>query len=260
MLRNKAKELALAVFWMVVFPLGAPSLLQAQPVYTIKIANAYPHDPGAYTQGLVYHEGFLYESTGLHGGSSLRKVELETGKVLQNYPVPSQFFAEGLTLWGNRLLQLTWRSRVGFVYDKDTFQKLREFTYDTEGWGLTNDGTSLIMSDGSSMLRYLDPETFIETRRLEVYADKAPVPNLNELEYIQGQIYANVWGKDLIVIISPKAGEVLAWIDLSSLKSALGPVRRVDVLNGIAYDPKGERIFVTGKLWPRLFEIEVVKK
>jgi glutamine cyclotransferase len=219
-----------------------------------KIVHTYPHDPDAFTQGLLYYEGFLYEGTGLYGKSSLRKVELTTGKVVQRLDLPAAYFGEGITLWKDKLIQLTWQSRIGFVYDRATFQQLRTFTYSREGWGITHDGKRLIMSDGSSTLYFWDPETFKEIGHLDVDDKGKSVPDLNELEYIRGEIYANVWQTDRIARISPSTGHVLGWIDLPGLL----PERSQDaVLNGIAYDAKQNRLFITGKKWPKLFEIEM---
>jgi glutaminyl-peptide cyclotransferase len=231
------------------------------PRYGITIVKSYPHDPDAFTQGLIFSDGFLYESTGLHNrNSTLRKVDLETGMVLKVQTLPREYFGEGLTLWQKKLIQLTWRSGVGFVYDLDSFQKIDEFRYATEGWGLTHDGKSLIMSDGSAVLRFLDPESYVEIRRVEVRDQGMPVRNLNNLEYIKGEVFANVWGLDMIARISPDTGKVLGWIDLSVLRNALGPARNAEVLNGIAYDAARDRTFVTGKLWPKLFEIKLVPR
>ena len=221
------------------------------------IVNTYPHDPGAFTQGLVYLDGALYESTGLHGKSTVRKVKLETGETLKSISLLDQYFGEGLTEWRGTLIQLTWRSKVGFVYDRESFAKLREFTYESEGWGITHDGVRLIMSDGTAILRFLDPDSYREVRRVRAHDSGIPIRNLNELEYIKGEIYANVWRTDYVARISPETGEVLGWIDFSPLREALSPVQFVDALNGIAYDPALDRIFITGKLWPRLFEIEL---
>jgi glutamine cyclotransferase len=207
---------------------------------------------------LIFEEGILYEGTGRLGESSLRKVELESGDVLQSLALPAQFFGEGITIFGNRLFQLTWKSKLGFVYDKDSFELQQMFTYPTEGWGLTHDGQHLIQSDGTANLYFLDPDTLQEIDRIEVYDNNGPVGLLNELEYIQGEIYANVWFADYIARIDPESGEVIGWIDLAGL---LGPEdydQPVNVLNGIAYDAENERLFVTGKLWPKLFEIELV--
>ena len=224
------------------------------PNYTYRIVNYYPHDSGAFTQGLVYEDGFLYEGTGRWGQSSLRKVELETGKILQSYGLSYRFFGEGITIYNDKIIQLTWKSGTGFVYDKESFELLQRFRYPYEGWGITHDGERLIVSDGTSTLHFLDPGTFEERGSIEVHAGRDPVTNLNELEFIGGLIYANVWQTDLIAEISPETGEVVGWIDLSGIMEADG----VDVLNGIAYDREEGRLFVTGKLWPKLFEIEIV--
>ncbi len=227
------------------------------PVYRYRVVNTYPHDPQAFTQGLEYYNGYLYESTGLEGQSTLRKVELRTGRVLQRHRLLPEIFAEGITIFGNRIYQLTWRNGICFVYDRDTFRVESEFRYSGEGWGLTNDGTYLIMSDGSDTLVFRDPATFGVVRRLKVHANGVPVRDLNELEYIEGEIWANVWQTDLIARISPQTGEVVAWVDLSGLLPEADR-RNADVLNGIAYDKQNKRIFVTGKLWNKLFEIELV--
>jgi glutamine cyclotransferase len=221
-----------------------------------RIVHTYPHDPHAYTQGLLFHNGVLYESTGVEGESSVRKVDIATGKVLQKIDLPSAYFGEGLVLWKDKLIQLTWRSRIGFVYDLATFKQLRTFSYSREGWGITHDGKRLIMSDGSAYLFFWDPETFRETGSLEVTDKGQPVTNLNELEYIHGEIYANIYQTDRIARISPSTGRVLAWIDLPGLLTA-SQRAHTDVLNGIAYDAKQSRLFITGKYWPKLFEIQV---
>jgi glutaminyl-peptide cyclotransferase len=233
----------------------------AAPVYGYKVVRSYPHDPQAFTQGLTYHQGVLYEGTGLHGRSSIRKVRLETGEVLQIRHLDKQYFGEGIAIWEDSLIQLTWQSGIGFVYDLETFEPRRTFTYPGEGWGLTHDGTRLIMSDGSETgtLRLLDPRTFRETGRLTVRDGSRPVEGLNELEFVKGEIFANVWNTDRIARISPATGQVTGWIDLRGLldpREAAG----VDVLNGIAYDAAKDRLFVTGKLWPRLFEIQIVPR
>jgi glutamine cyclotransferase len=230
------------------------------PTYTYEVIKAYPHDVAAFTQGLVFHQGVLYESTGKNGSSSLRRVELETGKVLKKIEVPAQFFAEGLALFNERLYQLTWQTQQGFVYDLDSFKKLREFSYAGEGWGLTRDAHLLIMSDGSSRIRFLDPDTFEAHRMITVQDDGRDIVHLNELEYIKGEIYANIWLTDRIARIDPQSGKVNAWIDLSGL---FPPETRLDseaVLNGIAYDEASDRLFVTGKLWPKLFEIKLKRR
>jgi glutamine cyclotransferase len=227
------------------------------PVYTYEIVNIYPHDRDAFTQGLVFEEGVLYEGTGLRGRSSLRTVELETGDVLKLHSLALPLFGEGVTVYGDKIFQLTWQAHVGFVYDKDTFELLQEFTYPTEGWGITHDGQRLIMSDGTSTLHFLDPETLEEIGQIEVYDQNGPVTRLNELEYIHGEVYANVWKTDRIARIDPQTGQVTGWIDLTGLLSAEDRVEPVDVLNGIAYDAENDRLFVTGKLWPKIFEIEL---
>jgi glutamine cyclotransferase len=227
------------------------------PVYGYKIVNSYPHDPEAFTQGLVYEDGFIYEGTGLHGRSSLRKVELETGRILQNHNLPDQYFGEGLTIHGDKITQLTWRSNVGFVYDKGNFTLIEKFNYPTEGWGITHDDKNVIMSDGSDTLYFLDPITHKETNRVKVRYEGRPVTRLNELEYIHGEIFANIWFTDIIARISPKTGKVMGWIDLRGLSDDFGPRRSNQVLNGIAYDDKGDRLFVTGKLWPKIYEIKL---
>jgi glutamine cyclotransferase len=207
---------------------------------------------------LVFEDGTLYEGTGLRGRSTLRRVELETGDILQILKLPAQFFGEGVTIYGDKIIQLTWKSHVGFVYDKDSFELLQKFDYPTEGWGITHDGKRFIMSDGTSTLHFLDPVTLEEIGRVEVYENGDPVTRLNELEYVQGEIYANVWQTDRIARISPQTGQVIGWIELTGLLSAKDRSEPVDVLNGIAYDAKNDRLFVTGKLWPRLFEIELI--
>ena len=228
------------------------------PVYTYKVVNVYPHDPNAFTQGLVFEDGILYEGTGLYGSSTLRRVELETGDILQIHELPEQFFGEGIVVYGNNIIQLTWQSNVGFVYDKDSFKLLGEFDYPTEGWGITCDGERLIMSDGTSTLYFLDPETFKEIGRIEVHDSDGSVTRLNELEFIQGAIYANIWKEDRIALIAPDDGKVLAWIDMAGLLSPEDRDGRANILNGIAYDARNNRLFVTGKLWPRLFEVELI--
>lgn len=223
-----------------------------------KIVHTYPHDRQAFTQGLLYKDGHLYESTGLPGRSSLRMVDLASGRVLQSVPVPSLYFAEGLASWGSTLVQLTWQSHVAFIYDRFSFRLLRSVPFDGEGWGLAADGKNLILSDGTATLKFLDPATLRVVRTIEVKDGDAPVPQLNELEYIHGQVYANVWHTDRIARIAPASGKVLGWIDLSGLLP-LGQVSDPEaVLNGIAYDAVHNRLFVTGKLWPSLFEIKVV--
>jgi glutamine cyclotransferase len=230
------------------------------PVYSYAVVHTYPHDRGAFTQGLVYEEGALFESTGLYGSSSLRKVELQTGNVLKKIDVPSQYFAEGLALYQGQAIQLTWQSRVGFVYNQETFQLNGNFSYSTEGWGLTHDGQSLIMSDGTDQIRFLDPQTYQVKRTIKVQDRNVGVQRLNELEYIEGEIWANIWLTDRIVRISPQSGRVSGWIDLTGLLPSADRVPGTDVLNGIAYDAQAKRIFVTGKNWPKLFEIRLLSR
>jgi glutamine cyclotransferase len=225
---------------------------------TYRVIHAYPHDPLAFTQGLIYVDGHLYESTGINGRSTLRMEDLETGRVLQHQDVPSQYFAEGLTAWGSTLIQLTWESHAAFVYDRFSFRLLRTLHFPGEGWGLTQNGRSLILSDGTAALRFLDPATFRELRRVTVRDHGAPVVQLNELEFVHGEIYANIWHSDRIARISPATGKVLGWIDLSGLLPKDQHSSQEAVLNGIAFDPVHDRLFVTGKLWPSLFEIKVV--
>jgi glutaminyl-peptide cyclotransferase len=231
----------------------------ALPLYGYTIIKTYPHDPTAFTQGLQYLDGFLYEGTGQNGQSSIRKVKLETGEVLQKRDLPEQHFGEGIVVVGAELIQLTWQSQIAFVYDRQTFAPKRTFNYKGEGWGLTYDGRNLVMSDGSDGLRILDSATFAERRRVNVTAAGTPVRNLNELESVKGEILANVWQTDYVARIDPASGHVTGWIDLRGL---LSPVDRAgtDVLNGIAYDAAGDRLFVTGKWWPRLFEIRLIAK
>jgi glutamine cyclotransferase len=228
------------------------------PVCTARIVSVFPHDRAAYTQGLVYENGGFYEGTGLRGRSALRRVDLESGEVLQTHSLPPQYFGEGIAIWEDRIIQLTWQSRQGFVYDKESFELLDTFSYPTEGWGITHDGTELIMSDGTQTLRFWDPETLIETGSIDVFANAGPVTRINELEYIQGMVFANIWQTDLIAVIDPHTGQVAAWIDLRGLLGPEDLVEPVDVLNGIAYDAGSERLFVTGKLWPKVFEIELI--
>jgi glutaminyl-peptide cyclotransferase len=242
-----------------------PQSLQAQvsrktPEYSFKIINTFPHDSNAFTQGLEYRDGFLYESTGLKGQSSLRKVRLETGEVLQRIEVPSEYFGEGITLFNKEIVELTWQSHIGFVYNLTDFRQLRQFSYPGEGWGLANDGRELFMSDGTSEIRVLDPRSFAEKRRFTVHDGTQQIRDLNELEYVEKELYANIWQTNRIARISPQTGEVLGWIDLTGLLSPVYRLADGAVLNGIAYDAGRKRLFVTGKLWPNLFEIQLVPK
>jgi len=242
----------------VLFAFAATPTSLAHAADTYRVIHTYPHDRQAYTQGLLYQDGHLYESTGLNGRSSLRMVELETGRVLQSFPVPEKYFAEGLASWGSTLVQLTWQSQIAFIYDRFSFRLLRTMHYDGEGWGLTEDGRNLILSDGTANLRFLDPATFHEVRRIVVKDRGTRITELNELEYVHGQIYANIWHTDRIARISPATGQVLGWIDLTGLLPPGSVSDPEAVLNGIAYDPVHDRLFITGKLWPKLFEIKVV--
>ena len=252
---------ALGVAVVTIVSTGSAASPNAQrggtPTYTYRVVRSYPHDRQAYTQGLVFHEGVLYEGTGLHGRSSIRKVKVETGEVLQIRPIDEKYFGEGIAIVGGDLIQLTWQTEVGFVYELATFNARRTFSYTGEGWGLTYDGKRLIMSDGSPTLRFLDPSTLKETGRLTVRDRGTPVEDLNELEVVKDEILANVYQTQRIARISPKTGQVTGWIDLSGLLSPRDSAG-TDVLNGIAYDAAKDRLFVTGKLWPRLFEIQIV--
>jgi glutaminyl-peptide cyclotransferase len=234
----------------------------ATPTYGYQVVATHPHDPGAFTQGLVYLDGTLYEATGSsgEGPSSLRRVELATGAVQDRHDLASEHFGEGIAVVGDRIVQLTWQSQTGFVYDRATFRQLGTFRYSGEGWGLAYDGRRLIMSDGTDRLRFLDPNTFVEAGSVLVRDGGHPVDQLNELEYVDGQVYANVWRTDRIVRIDPATGQVTATVDLAGLLPAADRAGgHVDVLNGIAYDADSDRLLVTGKLWPKLFEIELVE-
>jgi glutaminyl-peptide cyclotransferase len=229
------------------------------PTERYQVVHVYPHDPEAFTQGLTIVDGVLYEGTGLNGRSTVRKVKLENGEVLQVHKIAQEYFGEGIAVWRDRIFQLTWRSGVGFIYDRNSLNRVGTFTYTGEGWGLTHDGKRLIMSDGSAFLRFLDPATQREIGRIQVRDGARPVEHLNELEFVKGEILANVWQTDRIARINPKTGRVLGWIDLKGLLSPGDAARGVDVLNGIAYDPAGDRLFVTGKLWPKLFEVRLLR-
>jgi glutaminyl-peptide cyclotransferase len=232
----------------------------APPEYGYKIVHTYAHDPKAFTQGLFFLDGYLYESTGLKGQSSIRKVRLDTGEVLQRRPLASAYFGEGIVNWKGRLIALTYTTQVGFVFDLATFEPLQQFSYPGEGWGLTHDGKRIIMSDGTAELRFWSPDTLKETGRLKVTDRGVPVERLNELEWVRGEIYANVWQTNRIARIDPGSGKVVGWIDLTGLLSGIYRLQTDDVLNGIAYDAAGDRLFVTGKNWPRLFEIRLTPK
>jgi glutamine cyclotransferase len=228
------------------------------PTWRHEVVRSFPHDTDAFTQGLLVRDGFFYESTGRKGRSSLRKVNLETGKVVQRLGVGNQYFAEGLAAWGTQLIQLTWETNIGFVYDRATFKTLRTFTYKGEGWGLADDGTRLVMSDGTPTLRFLNPETLAEIGSVRVLDGPTAVNQLNELEVVKGEIFANVWLTDRIAVIAPATGRVVAWLNLKGLMPA--QANSDAVLNGIAYDAARDRLFVTGKLWPRMFEIRVIRR
>jgi glutaminyl-peptide cyclotransferase len=244
----------MAVIAQVATPVSART-----PTFGYRVVAEYPHDRRAFTQGLVYVDDVLYEGTGLNGQSSLRRVDLETGEVLQAVRLSEEYFGEGIAVLDDRIYQLTWQNGVCAVFDRETFEFVEAFNYPTQGWGLTTDGERLIMSDGTNRLYVRDPETFDELETIDVYDGARPVPNLNELEIVDGEIWANVWKTDRVARIDPETGQVTGWIDLRGLLSERDETRRpVDVLNGIAYDPETDRLFVTGKLWPKLFEIEVV--
>ncbi len=242
----------------------APTVPIEIPIYSYQIVNAYPHDPEAFTQGLVFIDSVLYEGTGpINGrsgpGSSIRKVDLTTGEVLQLHLVEAEIFGEGITVFLNRLIQLTWKSGTGFTYNLESFEPLSTFNYATEGWGLTCDGQRLIMSDGTATLYFRDPFTFEETRRVTVTAAGRDIRKLNELEWVEGEVYANIWGTHTIARIDPATGRVVGWIDGTGMLSDEDrDGRRVDVFNGIAYDTQTKRLFVTGKWWPKLYEIKLV--
>lgn len=246
----------------VVLPALAPCALPAAvPVYGYHIVHTYPHDTHAFTEGLFYFNGTLYESTGLNGQSQIRHVQLATGKVLQHIELPDRYFGEGIVNWGPHLIQLTWRSQTGFIYDLSSLRPQSRFSYAGEGWGLTQNGRWIIMSDGTPQLRFLDPQTLAEAGRLEVTYEGQPLRNLNELEWVRGQIYANVWQTDWIARIDPDSGAVVGMIDLRGLlPDALRVPGQTDVLNGIAYDAGADRLFVTGKNWPELFQISLYRK
>ncbi|PXV59103.1 glutaminyl-peptide cyclotransferase [Dyella jiangningensis] len=232
----------------------------ATPVYGYRVVKVYPHDTSAYTEGLFYKDGYLYESTGEAGDSTVRKVELESGKVVQRHDMPAQYFGEGIVDWGSRIIQLTWKDQLGFVYDMDSFKPQRTFYYRGEGWALTRDDKRIYMSNGTSQLQVLDPDTLAVTDTINVTDNGQPVLNLNELEWVKGEIYANVWLTNRIARIDPATGHVTGWIDLAGLfDTRTLPDPGNDVLNGIAYDAKRNRLFVTGKRWPKLFEIALVQ-
>jgi glutamine cyclotransferase len=229
-------------------------------IYSYKVIKSFPHDANAYTQGLYLENGFFYEATGLKGESTLRKVNPKTGEVLTSFTVPSTIFGEGITAFGNKIVQLSWRSGIGFVYNKSDFKLIDKFNYSTEGWGLTTDSTNLLMSDGTNNIYFLNPQDYTEVRRIQVYDNKDAVDYLNELEYIDGKIWANIYQTDKIAIINPAVGNVEAYVDLKGILDKKLYTSETDVLNGIAYDKASKKLYVTGKKWPLLFEIELVEE
>ena len=234
--------------------------IESVPVYSYQVINTWPHDTQAYTQGLAFHDGNLFESTGLRGSSSLRRVELETGKVKKKVDVRREYFAEGMTIFKDKIFQLTWQEQTGFVYDLKKLEREGEFTYEGQGWGLTHDNQSLIMSDGTNRIRFLDPVTFKLQRTISVYDNGHALMEINELEYIKGEIYANIWKTNRIVRIDPATGGINAWIDMTGLHHEGDDPDSENCLNGIAYDTASDRLFVTGKRWPNVFEIRLVRK
>jgi glutaminyl-peptide cyclotransferase len=233
---------------------------QRRREYTFEVVRQFPHDATAFTQGLTYHAGYLYEGTGINGRSSLRQVEVETGRIVRKVDLPSEFFGEGITVLNHEVVQLTWLSHVGFLYNLSDFHLVRRFSYPGEGWGITTNGRELFMSDGTPEIRVLEPSTLAEKRRMRVHDGTSSVAKLNELEFVEGEILANVWQTDRIARISPQTGEVVGWIDLTGLLSSVYRLGPDAVLNGIAYDAERKRLFVTGKLWPALFEIKLIPK
>jgi glutaminyl-peptide cyclotransferase len=229
------------------------------PTFTYKVINKYPHQTDAWTQGLVFHDGILIESTGLRGRSKIQKFDLDSGLTLQTYLIPDHLFGEGITVLNGDLIHLTWQSHTGYVYSPDTFQIKQIFMYPFEGWGITHNNEYLIISDGSSILHFFNPDSYLETYTIEVTSEDQPINNLNELEYINGEIYANIWKKDLIARIDPVSGQVIGWINLQGLVDIENYLDPIDVLNGIAYDPDSDRLLVTGKLWPHLYEIQLIQ-
>jgi glutamine cyclotransferase len=253
-------KLACLIWLSIICTAMARPLVAAVPIYDVVVVHAYPHDTSAFTEGLFYLNGYLYESTGLESHSSIRKVRLDTGAVVQKIDIPAQYFGEGIVNWQGRLISLTWKSQIGFVFDLATLKLEKSFQYEGEGWALTQDGRQLIMSDGTPELRFLNPTTLRETRRLQVTLNGTPLRNVNELEWVNGEIYANVWQSDRIVRIDPRSGDVIGVIDLSGILGSARVSSPDGVLNGIAYDAKTDRLFVTGKNWPKLFEIRLKKR
>ena len=261
MKRNVRVNIIKTLFLLSLLPATGALAAPAIPTYDFKVVRSYPHDPQAFTQGLLYRDGFLYESTGLNGKSSIRKVNLETGKVLQSKDIPPQYFGEGLTVWKDTLVGITWQTQTGFVFDLATFDLRNQFAYPGEGWGLAQNGKELVLSDGSATLRFLDPKTFLEVRRVKVTADGIAVNQINELEVVGDEIFANIWHTNTIARIDQNTGKIVGWIDLGKLypDAGKGPTGE-NVLNGIAWDADKKRLFVTGKLWPKLYEIKLVPR
>jgi glutaminyl-peptide cyclotransferase len=235
------------------------STYRGSPVHSYEVINSYPHDPDAYTQGLIIHNGQMYEGTGHYGKSSLRAVDLETGDVQKIIELSRMNFGEGVTIFSGKIIQLTWRSGTGYIYDSETFERIGEFNYKGEGWGITHDSSHLIMSTGGSELNFLDPVTFRIVNTLPVWDDSGPVYGLNELEYVNGEVWANVYPTDLIARINPDTGEINSWIYLEGLLDAESPERRPEILNGIAFDHETKKLYLTGKYWPRLYEVEIIE-
>ena len=265
MMELTASARRLACLWLLggMALLASPAIAAAPtiPSYGFEIVRSYPHDPNAFTQGLFFKSGVFYESTGLEGRSSIRKVRLETGEVLQQVALPTGLFGEGIVDWGDQIIGLTWQTQLGFVLSLNDFALVKKFNYPGEGWGITRNNRELVMSDGTAELRFLDPQTLREVRRLRVTANGKPVDQLNELEWVNGEIYANIWQTDRIARIDAKTGRVVGWIDLTGLLPAKERVAgHTDVLNGIAYDSVSKRLWVTGKMWPKLYEIKLVPK
>jgi glutamine cyclotransferase len=237
----------------------SPLLKTRVAIASVEVKNTYPHDTSAFTQGLFFHQDYFYESTGLNGKSSLSRKEMKTGKSLQEVKIDQEYFGEGIALLKEKIYQLTWQNEMVLIYDARSFKEIRKIKYRGEGWGLTSDGKHLLKSNGSSIITFHDPDSFKVVRQIHVRDGDSPVGQLNELEFIKGEIWAHIFTEDLIVRISPENGKVMGWINLSSLRSYLPRSAQVDVLNGIAYDAKGDRIFVTGKYWPKVFEVQLSK-
>jgi glutamine cyclotransferase len=245
---------------IVIAAMAVVSARAAVPEYSATIVKTYPHDPKAFTEGLLYQNGFLYESTGREGQSSVRKVQLDTGAVLEQHDIDKKYFGEGIVIWKNRLLELTWKDQIGFIYDVDSFKPLSNFHYAGEGWAFTRDDSQLYMSDGTSDIRVLDPDTLAEKRRIHVTCDGKPVKNINELEWVKGEIYADIWLTNLMARINPETGAIVGLVDMTDLRMLAAKTQAVDVVNGIAYDAATDRLFVTGKLWPTLYQITLLPR